>query len=104
MVSAAPERDEGASSVINPIGIQSEILPLLRQVFGSQTQLAEMEIGNQNTDYLVLLLTLSHPFQKVVLKLAGPAAPIACPFDRTAVFYRLVAGQTGIPMPEVFRC
>ena len=87
---------------VNPAGIQSEILPLLRQVFGSQTQITEMEIGNQNTDYLVLLLTLSHPFQKVVLKLAGPAATMACPFDRTAVFFRRVAEQTDIRMPAVF--
>ncbi len=91
-----------AQPILNPAVIQGEILPLLRQVFGSQAHLTEVVFLNQKSDYLVLLLQLAHPSQQVVIKLAGPAAPIACPFDRTAVFYRLVAAQTGIPTPEVF--
>ncbi|MGB8648350.1 MAG: phosphotransferase [Anaerolineae bacterium] len=38
---------------------------------------------------------------EVVVKLAGRDAPLACPFDRTAVLHRLVAAKTNIPMPEV---
>ena len=38
---------------------------------------------------------------KVVVKLAGPAAPLPCPFERTAMLHRLVAARTTIPMPEI---
>jgi aminoglycoside phosphotransferase (APT) family kinase protein len=87
---------------VKPAGIQGEILPLLRQFFGSQAQMTEVLILNQKSDYLVLLLQLTHPSQKIVMKLAGPTAPIAYSFDRAAVFFQLVNEHTDIPMPEVF--
>ena len=82
--------------------IKGVISPLLRQVFGSRSRITEVVIQNQKSDYLVLLLQLIHPFQKIVMKLAGPTAPIACPFDRTAVFYQIVDEQTDILMPKIF--
>jgi len=81
--------------------IQEQLLLLLRQIFGSKVELVSYEIGNQHHDYLVLLIQLEHPSIKIVVKIAGPDAPLTCPFDRTAMLHRLVARQTTIPMPEV---
>jgi len=78
-----------------------QLLLLLRQTFGSKVELIDCQIGNQHHDYLVLLLQLRRPSVKVVVKLAGPEAPLGCPFDRTAALHRLVAARTTIPMPTV---
>src|ERR1041385_2498146 len=80
--------------------LSNQLLPLLRQVFGSKVRLLLYEIGNQKQDYWVLLAYLEHPSLTVVLKLAGPQAQISCPFERTAALHRLVAAQTTIPMSE----
>lgn len=74
---------------------------LLRQTFGAKVELNGAKVGNQHHDYLVLLIRLRHPSIEVVVKLAGPEAPLACPFDRTAMLHRLVTAHTTIPMPEV---
>jgi hypothetical protein len=81
--------------------IQEQLPPLLRQIFGSKVELVSYEVGNQHHDYLVLLIQLEYPSIKIVVKIAGPDAPLTCPFDRTAVLHRLVARHTTIPMPEV---
>lgn len=73
---------------------------LLRQTLGAGVELAGCKIANQQHDYFVLLLQLRHPAMKVVAKLAGPAAPLAAAFERTAMLQRLVAAQTTIPMPK----
>jgi aminoglycoside phosphotransferase (APT) family kinase protein len=44
---------------------------------------------------------LRHPALDLVIKLAGPEAPVACPFDRMAALHRLMATRTSIPMPEI---
>ncbi len=95
-------------SSMDPVSLPTEtcllleqLLGLLRQVFGSRVELADYTIGNRHRDYLVLLARLCHPSIEVVVKLAGPQAPMACPFDRTAMLHRLVAAHTTIPMPEV---
>lgn len=77
------------------------VLQLLQQVLGAKVELIDHKIGNQHHDYLVLLVQLRRPSIDVVIKLAGPAAPLACPFERTAMVHRLVAMRTSIPMPEV---
>jgi len=77
------------------------LLQLLQHTFGSKVEVADYQIGNRHHDYLVLLVRLNHPSLEVVVKLAGPEAPMICPFDRTAVLHRLVAAHTTIPMPEV---
>lgn len=86
-----------AGTVISPDALRE----LLRQTFGSQVEVAGLRIGNQHPDYLVLLLRLRQPSLRVVVKLAGPAAPLDSPFDRTAMLHQLVTSHTGIPMPEV---
>src|SRR5512143_591981 len=77
------------------------LLQLLRQTIGTRVEMIDCEIGNQHHDYVVLLIQLRHPSLEIVVKLAGPEAPWACPFDRTAMLHRLVATRTTIPMPEV---
>jgi fructosamine-3-kinase len=77
------------------------LLQLLQQTFGAKVELINYTIGNQHHDYLVLLVQLRRPSIEVVVKLAGPEAPLACPFERTAMLHRLVATRTTIPMPEV---
>jgi len=77
------------------------LLQLLNEELGSKVRLIDYKIGNQHHDYLVLLVRLQQPSIEVVVKLAGPGAPYACPFDRTAALHRLVATKTSIPMPEV---
>jgi aminoglycoside phosphotransferase (APT) family kinase protein len=82
--------------------LPSLLFELLRQTFGSRVELTDYKIGNRHQDYLVLLGQLCQPSMQVVIKLAGPNAPILCPFDRTAMFHRLVADKTTITMPQVF--
>ena len=77
------------------------LVQLLHERFGSQVELVDMTVANRLEDYVVLLATLRHPTLSVVVKLAGPRAPYPYPFDRTALFHRLVATHTTIPMPEV---
>jgi fructosamine-3-kinase len=77
------------------------LVQLLHELFGSQVELVDATVANRHQDYVVLLATLRHPSLEVVVKLAGPHAPYPYPFDRTALFHRLVAAHTTIPMPEV---
>lgn len=77
------------------------LLQLLRQTFGTKVELIDYTIGNQQHDYLVLLVQLRYPSLEVVIKLAGPEASMACSFERTAMLHRLVSTYTIIPMPEV---
>jgi len=77
------------------------LLQLLKRILGARVELAGCQIGNQQHDYLVLLLQLRHPSMKVVAKLAGPEAPLAAAFERTVMLQRLAAAHTTIPMPKV---
>lgn len=78
-----------------------QLLQLLQQTFGTKVELVDYKIGNWHHDYLVLLVQLRHPSIEVVVKLAGSEAPMASPFERTAMLHRLVATRTTIPMPEI---
>jgi aminoglycoside phosphotransferase (APT) family kinase protein len=78
-----------------------QLLQLLQQTFGTKVALTDCKIGKKHHDYVVLLLELRHPSIGVVIKLAGPEAPLACPFERTAMLHGLVAEATNLPMPEV---
>jgi fructosamine-3-kinase len=77
------------------------LLQLLRQTLGSKVELVDAVVTNRHDDYLVLCVTLRHPSLIVVVKLAGPHAPFSYPFDRTALFHRLVAASTSIPIPDI---
>lgn len=74
---------------------------LLQHTCGSRVEVLECRVGKQLHDYFVLFVQLRHPTIEVVVKLAGPEASLACPFDRTARIHALVSTQTAIPMAEV---
>ncbi len=80
---------------------RDQLLHLLQHTFGPKVRLLDCQIGNEHHDYLVLLVRLDRPSIQIVVKLAGPQASMASPFDRTAMLHRLVAARTTIPMPEV---
>jgi aminoglycoside phosphotransferase (APT) family kinase protein len=77
------------------------LLALLQETFGSGVELIDYQVANRQPDYLVLLAQLGRPSLKIVVKLAGPNAPMASSFDRTAMLHRLVAAHTTIPMAEI---
>lgn len=81
--------------------LRGPLLQLLHQVLGSRVELRNCKIGNRHHDYLVLLAQLRRPSIQVVIKLAGPEAPLACPFDRTAMLHSLVRARTTLTMPEI---
>ncbi len=86
---------------MEPVIPHEQLLQLLQQTLGTKVELVDYKIGNWHHDYLVLLIQLRRPSIEVVAKLAGPEAPLACPFERTAMLHRLVATRTTIPMPEI---
>jgi fructosamine-3-kinase len=86
----------GLRSIDHP----DEIAPLLQSAVGKQARLDDCRVINEDEDYWVLFIRLSHPDIDVVLKLAGPKARMASQFDRTAAIHELVAQKTTIPMPE----
>jgi fructosamine-3-kinase len=64
-----------------------------RHVFGTRCTITSYRIMRRSADYLVLLADLTAPTIAVVLKLAGPGAVLACPFDRTAAIMRRVQSR-----------
>lgn len=87
-------------NVLTPEGL-STLSSLLRHVFGSDATLDRYTIAGRRDDYAVLLARLRNPDFDVVIKLAGPRAPIACPFEQTAWVHRLVRAQTTLPVANV---
>jgi aminoglycoside phosphotransferase (APT) family kinase protein len=73
---------------------------LLRGVFGTAARLVVCHVTVRRHDYLVVLATLNLLAREIAIKLAGPDAPLACPFDRTATILRRVRAQTMLPVPE----
>jgi fructosamine-3-kinase len=77
------------------------LLPLLRAALGTAVEVESCEVVKDRHDYRVVLARLQHPGLDVVIKLAGPQAVLACPFDRTAALMRRVAAETAVPVAEV---
>ena len=73
---------------------------LCRAHFGSACRMVESRVTRRRRDYTVVVATLSGLAQPVAIKLAGPNAPLACPFERTAAILRLVRVHTTVPVPE----
>lgn len=94
---------QGAAEPLSPAELAG-LTGLIRSVFGAACRIAAAQIALRRRDYLVALLTLDNPPHTVAVKLAGPVAPIACPFDRTAAILRLVREQTALPVPTVLAC
>lgn len=81
-------------------GEATELAGLFRRVFGTGCRVAEQRVVLRRPDYAVVLASLTDPALTVAVKLAGSAAPLACPFDRTAAILRLVYDQAAVPVPE----
>ncbi len=80
---------------------EAGLLALLREVLGSRVQLASLDVKKRAEDYLVFTAHLSRCTPgEVLVKVAGPRAPLSCPFERTAAISRLVR-QAGVPTFEV---
>lgn len=73
---------------------------LCRAHFGSGCRIVRARVTRRRRDYVVVLATLAGLAQPVAIKLAGPDAPLACPFERTAAILRLVRACTAVPVPE----
>jgi aminoglycoside phosphotransferase (APT) family kinase protein len=70
---------------------------LLQHLFGSACRIADYEVIRWSTDYAVVIADLLHAATKVVVKLAGPAAPVDCPFEQTAAINHIIRRQTVVP-------
>jgi Ser/Thr protein kinase RdoA (MazF antagonist) len=79
----------------------STLSSLLRYTFGSEVVLDAYTVGNQRDDYVVLLARLKSPDIDAVIKLAGPDAPLSCPFEQTAWVHGLVSTQTSVPVARI---
>lgn len=75
---------------------------LLKQIFGTNAEIAAHSLLVRKHDYIVMRAEMRQPAVDLILKLAGPEAPFACPFEQSAMIHQLVARQTSIVMPEVF--
>jgi len=86
---------------VPPFVDRTLLAALLRSVLGTSATLISYRIALERDDYAVVVATLGRPEHEVVVKLAGPRAPIACPFDRTATIVALVRNQTPVPTFDV---
>jgi len=77
---------------------EAALLTILRQTFGPACRIADTTYQTRAEDYVVLLARLEQPALEVIIKLAGPRAPVACPFDRMAAIARLVRTHTTVPV------
>ena len=84
-----------------PARDKSLLMQLMRHIFGTKVKLADYRIIRYQADYIIIAARLEHPSISVTVKLAGPQAPLPCPFDRTAALLRLVRAKTAVPVPEV---
>ena len=63
--------------------------------------MSDYRVVRVGMEYAVVVARLTRLRGRVVVKLAGPGASIACPFDRTAAIIGLVRARTSVPTPEV---
>jgi len=86
----------------SPLFLDEALLAaLLRSTLGSSITFVNYRVAGRRADYAVVIVTLASPARDVVVKLAGPRAPIACPFDHTATIIDLVRSQTPVPTFDV---
>lgn len=74
---------------------------LLREALGQGRELVSSRFLREATNYAVLAVTLAHPCQEVVLKLAGPQAVLAPDFERSAAIVQLVRSRSAVQTFEV---
>src|SRR6476619_1968320 len=74
---------------------------LARRTLGAKARLAGFRAVKYQPDYMVLVARCLRPAMWVTIKLAGPGAPLPCPFDRPAALLHMVRARTAVPVPEV---
>ncbi len=74
---------------------------LLQHACGATYTVSDYRTVRVGVEYAVVVARLTRPPGRVVVKLAGPGASIACPFDRTAAIIELVRARTDVTTPEV---
>lgn len=94
MPSSEPTRSLAASLDRATLGT------LLRPIVGPHPRVDGYTTVRDADDYAVLIVDLIGPSLRIVVRLAGPRAMLACPFDRTAAINRIVRGRTTVPTPE----
>lgn len=82
----------------DPVNLRATLAELLRSLLGTSVRLTSVEVAKQMHDYRVVLVELEAPKLSLVVKLAGPQAELACPFERTAALLRLVGQRTRVPV------
>lgn len=83
--------------MISDLDIYTQIV---QRHFGSNYNLTDYDVVIKKNDYAVVRLTVEKLPYRLVLKLAGPNAPIASPFDRTLGINKRVLSQTTVPTYE----
>src|SRR5258708_38883662 len=80
---------------------EAALLTILRQTFGPACRIADTTYQTRAEDYVVLLARLEQPALEVIVKLAGPRAPLACPVHRMAATAPLLRPHTPVPVFRV---
>ena len=74
---------------------------LLADLLGGNAPLARCQFLKQTESYAIAIVQRQHDTQSYVVKLAGPDAPLDCPFEQTAKLHRRIAEHTTIPVAPV---
>lgn len=77
------------------------VLSLLREVMGSSSSQVTCQVLKRAVDYLVVHIAQAANAPALVMKLAGPKARLACPFEATAALNRMVRSHGAVPTCEV---
>ncbi len=85
----------------NENDLKTQLAELLQELLGSQARLTGLSVSKRLDDYRVALVELESPHRSLVIKLAGPDAPLASPFERTASLLKLIKQRTRVPVAEV---
>lgn len=80
---------------------EAALRELLRATIGSAATLSDYEVVGRRPDYCVLLARAGAHNAGLVIKLAGPAAPLVQSFAQVARLHQIVAERTSIPVAEV---
>ena len=80
---------------------RADLDDVLRTALGAGTRICDARVVRRARDYLVAIAIVDRPALRVVVKSAGPAAALACPFESTAATLRRVRDETDVPVPTV---
>ncbi|MFD2611046.1 phosphotransferase family protein [Paenibacillus gansuensis] len=73
---------------------------IVKRHLGTNLKLADSQVLLSKEDYVVVSITTEQPSHRLILKLAGPNAPLDAPFDRTYAMNQRVRQETSVPTFE----